>query len=51
MTGWGQERIVAAGHRATKQVHDLAGAATGVLDRKGVAGPVRRLVESVLAHE
>ena len=38
MAGWGQERLVAAGHRATKQVHDLAGAATGVLDREGVAG-------------
>ena len=23
MAGWGQERLVAAGHRATKQVHDL----------------------------
>lgn len=28
MAGWGQERLVAAGHRATKQVHNMAGAAT-----------------------
>lgn len=34
----GQRHLVAAGHRATKQIHDLAGAATGVLDREGVAG-------------
>lgn len=38
MAGWGQERLVAAGHRAAKQVHDLAGAATGILDREGMAG-------------
>ena len=28
MTGGEQERLVAAGHRATKQVHNMAGAAT-----------------------
>lgn len=37
MTGGGQERLVAADHRPTKQVHDLAGAATGVMNREGAA--------------